>query len=328
MPFRIVINILFFLLLNHNAFCQPFHYPKNNPVELGKVKWIRDYDEAIRKSVEKDLPIFILFQEVPGCANCTKFGNTVLSHPLIVEAIESCFVPLVIYNNKGGKDKLILEKFNEPSWNNPVIRIINDKGSDIVKRQADFRSPSETVSTIIKALESSAKSVDQYLQLLHQEMLATESNQAEEAYLSMYCFWTGEVEIADIQGVLATEAGFMHGKEVVKVTYNKQMISLDEIAEKAKNKGCADQVYASVQKNSKVNVKPLSTYRKDHEDKYYLRKSPYKTIPMTELQKTKINRAIAKGVDPTIYLSPRQLVILTTTKAKNYVSDKLEDVWY
>jgi peptide methionine sulfoxide reductase MsrA len=317
------------LLFSNNSFCQPFPYPKNNPIELGKVKWIRDYDEAIRQSIEKDLPIFILFQEVPGCSNCTKFGNTVLSHPLIVEAIESCFVPLCIYNNKGGKDKLILEKFNEPSWNNPVIRIINDKGSDIVKRQADFRSPSETVSTIIKALESSAKSVDQYLHLLHQEMFASESNQSEEVYLSMYCFWTGEVEIADIPGVLGTEAGFMYGKEVVKVTYNKQNISLDEISEKAKSKGCADDVYGNLQKNSKVHVKPMSTYRKDREDKYHLRKSKYKAIPMTELQKTKINRAIAKGKDPSIYLSPRQLAILDDNdKQKNYVSEKIEDVWY
>ena len=329
MPHRNVIYVLFFLVFSHNTFCQPFHYPKNNPIELGKVRWLRDYDEAIRQSVEKDLPIFILFQEVPGCANCTKYGNTVLSHPLIVEVIESCFIPLCIYNNKGGSDKVILDKFNEPSWNNPVVRIINEKGSDIVQRQANFRSPAETVSTIIKALKSSGKSVDQYIQILHEEMLASESNQSEDVYLSMYCFWTGEVEIADIPGVLATEAGFMHEKEVVKVTFDKQNTTLEDIYQKAKIKGCADDVYGNLQKNSNVHVKPMSKYRKDDEDKYHLRKSKYKTIPMTELQKTIVNRAIAKGKDPSVYLSPRQLAILDdNAKQKNYVSDKIEDVWY
>ena len=74
-----------------------------NPEELGKVNWIRDYDQALEQSKTQDKPVFILFQEVPGCSTCKNYGNNVLSHPFIVEAIEDNFIPLVIYNNKGGR---------------------------------------------------------------------------------------------------------------------------------------------------------------------------------------------------------------------------------
>ncbi len=329
MYLRVITLLIFSVLFSVESFSQPFHYPKDNPIELGKVKWLRDYDEAIRQSKEKDLPIFILFQEVPGCSNCTQFGNIILSHPLIVEAIESCFIPLCIFNNKGGKDKLILEKFNEPTWNNPVIRIINSNEKDIVKRQADFRNMSKTITTIIEAIHTSGKKVEPYIEILHEEIAAKETNHSDEAYFGMHCFWTGEREIAGLIGVINTEAGYMQGKEVVKVTYDNHKTSLDDLTSQAKSFGCADQVFASVQPNSKVHVLPTSTYRKDKEDKYYLRKSSYKYIPMTDMQKTKVNRAIAKGLNPSVYLSARQLGILINNKStKNHVDSKIEDVWY
>ena len=36
------------------------------PVELGKVAWGRDLDEAVAKSKKSNKPIALLFQEVPG----------------------------------------------------------------------------------------------------------------------------------------------------------------------------------------------------------------------------------------------------------------------
>ena len=36
------------------------------PVELGKVAWGRDLDEAVAKSRKSNKPIALLFQEVPG----------------------------------------------------------------------------------------------------------------------------------------------------------------------------------------------------------------------------------------------------------------------
>jgi len=50
---------------------------------------------------------------------------------------------------------------------------------------------------------------------------------------------------------------------------------------------------------------------------------------MTEMQKIKVNRAIGKGLNPSIYLSSRQLAILTNNKStKIHVDKTIVDVWY
>ena len=69
------------------------NFPDGAPVEVGEVRWGRDFEAARRSSVGSGKPILTLFQEVPGCAGCQRFGREVLSHPLLVEAIETEFVP-------------------------------------------------------------------------------------------------------------------------------------------------------------------------------------------------------------------------------------------
>ena len=63
--------------------------------ELGGVTWLRDYDQAVALATERNKPIFLLFQEVPGCSTCVGFGQEALSHPLMVELVEENFIPLV-----------------------------------------------------------------------------------------------------------------------------------------------------------------------------------------------------------------------------------------
>ena len=60
-------------------------------VELGEVHWHRDFEKG--KSIARDTgkPMFVLFQEVPGCQTCRDYGSRPMSHPLIVEAIEDLF---------------------------------------------------------------------------------------------------------------------------------------------------------------------------------------------------------------------------------------------
>jgi hypothetical protein len=314
-------SLCFFFVSSHT---QIHTYPKQNPVELGKVSWLRDFDTAVSRSKINNLPIFILFQEVPGCGNCTQFGNTILSHPLVVETIETCFIPLCIYNNNSGKDAEILKKFNEPSWNNPVVRIIDYRCKDIVKRQSEYFQNHKIVKAMIEALEASNTTIPLYLEILHREWSA----QLDEAYLSMFCFWKGEREISQIEGVVGTQAGYMHGKEVVKVTFDKSITDINSIAKKAKKVGCADEIYGSL---AQGNIdKPIGHYRIDEEDKYYLSKSPLKAIPMTPLQKSLVNSSIANQKDPTIYLSPRQLQILNDPilSKKDHRNSEITKVWY
>ena len=84
-------------------FAVPAQDPRvSQPTELGAVQWHRDLDAELAKKPGK--PLFLLFQEIPGCDTCTGFGKNVLSQPLLVAAIEQCFVPVVVRNNVDGQE--------------------------------------------------------------------------------------------------------------------------------------------------------------------------------------------------------------------------------
>ncbi len=320
-------SLILFLLLPIWAASQSYDSPKNNPIELGKVEWIRNYDEAIKVSQAENKPIFLLFQEVPGCANCTKYGQDILSHPLMVEAIETEFVPLAIFNNVKGHDREVLVQFSEPTWNNPVVRIINGRGKDLAPRVGDFRSKATLINNMITVLNEQQQNVPVYLSLLQEEWTAEEEG-SDEIFLSMYCFWTGEKEIAQIEGVLATEAGYMHGREVVKVTYNQDITKPEKISKQAAEVNCADAVYTDQKIKTNISSKKTGKYKKDRQDKYYLRHTDYQFIAMTELQKSKVNSAIGHRMDPSRYLSPRQIASLNSTKKQRSMIEKdIYSVW-
>ncbi len=262
-------------------------------IELGKVSWYRDYDTAVSLSKRENKPVLILFQEVPGCATCRNYGNNVLSNPLLVEAIEDQFIPLVIHNNKGGKDRQILNQFKEPSWNNPVVRIVDANGIDLTPRVAGNYSAKGLYKAMHTALTKTFKEIPEYMILLGKEFSAL--NTTKETYYTMYCFWTGEKQLGATDGVLATEAGFMNGREVVKVTYDKRKLNEDTLDAYAKQND-----FRPIDKSS--SYRPAS-----NDEDYYLRHTAYKYLPLSTIQKTKINSALGKRQNATKYLSPRQL---------------------
>lgn len=290
---------------------------ESQPKELGKVKWLRDLKVATSQSAKESKPIFLLFQEVPGCATCRNYGNKVLSHPLIVEAIETYFVPLAIYNNKEGKDREVLNYFKEPSWNNPVIRIIDHKKNNLINRVSGNYTALGLVDAMVVVMTKQKIKIPEYLNLLQLE-LAAEQSGIETTYLSMYCFWSGEKKLAEIDGIVKTQAGFMGGREVVKVDFAPDVIAYEDLLKKARTKSCASHVFSndlhqqlSAEKIlGSQYVSEKSSYKKDKETKYYLYKSSFKYLPMTKIQAIKANSLIGKGESPNSVFSSRQLILL------------------
>ena len=135
----------------------------------------------------------------------------------------------------------------------------------------------------------------------------------------MYCFWFGEIELGKIDGVVATRSGYMNRREVVEVRYNPSVISYKSLLQEAKSIKCANEVFVLNRKQYETarsvlgdeRIEWASTFRPDREIKYYMSKSPYRFLPMTPLQAVLINRAVYEGKDPDIYLSARQLSMLT-----------------
>jgi len=314
---RIILSTVLFLCTTGIVSTQVISYQEHK--ELGDVHWNRDYDKGLAQSTKENKPMLILFQEVPGCATCRNYGSNVLSHPLIVETIENYFIPVTIFNNKRGKDLEILNKYNEPTWNNPVVRIVDNKGEDIVKRVNGNYSEIGLIDAMMTGIIKSGNLVPEYLNILYQEL----SKDQNECYLSMYCFWTGEKEIAKIPGVVTTQAGFMNGKEVVKVSFNENETNAKKIKKQADKKNCGDNLYL---KNN--------AYRVDGESKYYLRHSKLQYVPMTIAQATKINSALGERSDPLEFLSPQQLRWYheiedkkNTKGLKNYIEKDIRVSW-
>lgn len=311
-----VLNIFGIILLaffTSFGFAQERTDAKNQDKELGKVSWYRDYDDAVTMSLKQGKPILILFQEVPGCSTCRNYGKDVLSHPLMVEAIENLFIPLAIHNNKGGKDKETLEKFNEPSWNNPVVRIIDPLGKDIVKRVGRDYTALGLYSAITYALKAKNQEIPEYLNLLGDELTALGNNTVKEKYFKMYCFWTGEKQLGSKNGVLDTEAGFMGGHEVVKVQYDENEITNAQLTKFA---GLHD--FTSISEDH--SYRPAT-----NDEDYFLRHTDYKYLPLTPLQRTKINSALGNRKSGEKYLSPKQQKWLAQIKNKKNKGKVLYD---
>lgn len=275
---------------------QPPCSATGQPEELGLVHWSRDLEQSRISSLRYGKPLLILFQEVPGCSNCTRYGNTTLSHPLIVEAIEQHFIPVCIYNNKGGKDAEALKRFNEPAWNNPVVRIVSEEYQDLTPRISNFNSSAELLRAMVQYFDQASLGVPEYLSLLLEEMSAREAG-LETATFSMYCFWTGEGTFGNLPGVIETESGYQDGKEVVKVQFNPSVTSRAELEKQTK-----PQHFSACAQNQ--------GFRPDAEPKYYLAQTNYRFIPMTTLQACRVNSLIGEKKSPISLMSWTQIEML------------------
>ena len=304
----------FFALMLTTVSCTTASTPQ--PEEAGKVAWGRDLDAALASSQQTGKPVFALFQEIPGCAGCKQFGHDVMSNPLLVEAIETEFTPLLIHNNKPGRDAEVLRRFGEPAWNYQVVRFLDVKGEDIIPRKDQVWDTSGIAARMIATLTQSKRPVPAYLTLL----AAEHSPRLQQAVFAMYCFWTGEMELGRIDGVITTEAGFMAGHEVTLVKYDPTMISLPQLIAAAEQVECANAVYVPAAdlasaKTLRLKVGTISGYHRApaSDQKKQIGGTGAEKLPLSPAQATKVNAWIrSDAVKASSFLTPSQQVRLKT----------------
>jgi len=95
------------------------------------------------------------------------------------------------------------------------------------------------------------------------------------------------------------------------------------------DRNCAERAYPHDERQTRIAETLFSgatfrtemTIRPDSEPKYYLSQTAWKYVPLTPLQMSRVNSAIAEGEDPTIWVSPRQL------EAYHYVTSHPDGAW-
>jgi hypothetical protein len=248
------------VLAASQAGCQP-EGATQNPEEVGKVKWGRDYDATLAAAKSTGKPVFLLFQEVPGCAGCKQFGRDVLGDPTVVKMIEENFVSLLVHNNNPGKDAEVLARFNEPAWNYQVVRFLDAGGNDLIPRKDRVWEAPELKQRMKLALEKKSAGI-------------------RRVAIAQYCFWTGEMTLGGMDGVIRTEAGFLDGNEVTLVDYDPAQIPLADLTAKAKSAGVATRVYTSFDGYQKAP---------DSDQKRQLQGTKFAKLKLTPEQATKVN---------------------------------------
>lgn len=229
------------------------------PLELGKVPWLRDFEAAVKLSRESKKPLLVLFDEVPGCSTVLGFGQEVLSDPKIVEAVTRDFVPVAVFNNVGGVDAKVLQSFGEPSWNNPVVRIIDADRKPLAAR---FEGP---------------YSVEAFQRVLASVRVAG----TERVTLSAACFWECEARLGKIEAVRASRVGFLQGEEVVEVEFDPSVMSRTQLLAEAKKLECANRVFTAKEAES--------TRYSEKDTKYFLRGSRRSLEGLSEQEKVRLN---------------------------------------
>ncbi|KAJ3108704.1 hypothetical protein HDU96_007443 [Phlyctochytrium bullatum] len=232
--------------------------PANNPRELGAVQFQRNLDVALGMGK----PVFLQFQEIPGCGTCISYGDTVLSPPLMVEFLETLFTPCAIRNNasptstdpRSIEDFRVLRLFGEPAWNNPVARVLAAETvppEDLVERIDGHYALAPVLRALFEALLAlptppplppwvDLLAVSASFRLYRGPTLSLRAFAPLDpatATFTMGCYWQGEARLAAPTGVLATTPGFCAGAEAVLVSFDPAMLPFVALAAIARTAG-------------------------------------------------------------------------------------------
>lgn len=205
------------------------HYElkRNQYEELGYLQIEFDSIEHAREEANRrEQPILCIEAEVPGSVAT---GETIFSHPLIVEAAESLFVTVRPTPEEPQDER---SRFFSNSACRTRVRVLDEEGVDVIS-PCEHMSFAEVVGAMVQGLESCKKYVPRYLSLLLEEksgqLQALSKKRFRDiqgiALFGMYDSTGAEVELAGLDGVLSTRSGALTRQKVVQVTYDSRRLS-------------------------------------------------------------------------------------------------------
>jgi hypothetical protein len=302
--------------------------------ELGAVRYeTSSVEEAKKIAQERNMPIFCIQAEVPGDIES---GKDVLSHPLIVEALESMFVCAAPKIPRKEFEDRYKPSAGRKAWYT-TINFLDANGEELVPAiGGDTLVVPVIVDCIVRVLTQCKRPIPRYVSLLQEEQCGKSTiGCSGRAKRNCRCIVFGihdydrtEVEFAKIDGVLATICGTYIGNRVIRIVYNPKVLSFTTILHYSTERHLADTIYYQTQdekvaaqmETSRLVEKPAIVKMEHlfkivvHDMKSALRRSLLGKVPLTDLQATRINLLIHQGQfhEATRLLSPRQFQVTRT----------------
>lgn len=269
------------------------------------IPWHDGVHVALARSQTNGKPILAILQDTPDCANCQSFERVIAGHPLLVEAVSDEFVALKLDRAQYGG-----------SANASQSLVFFDMAMQPLMPGADQGTSAQAIADLlVQALKAAKRPVPNYLYAASVELDTVKHKQAAFA---MFCYWVGEYELGKIDGVVATEAGWLEGREVTLVRYHRDQLALLELARKAAEVKCARKVFAPTEAErreiadlTRLTVGPLDDrYRtaKASDQKKQIESWDLSGVSgLTPMQLTKINALAPDNLERALeWLSPRQ----------------------
>lgn len=128
------------------------------------------------------------------------------------------------------------------------------------------------------------------------------------------CFWTGEMNLGQIEGVVRTEAGFFQGREVTLVEYAPERLALEDLARQARQAGVADTVHLEIGSQRALAGVPSGPpldrgYRAApaSDQKKQIEGTPFARLRLSAEQATKVNAFARQNAGKALeWLTPSQ----------------------
>jgi hypothetical protein len=177
---------------------------------------------------------------------------------------------------------------------NPLLRVLAPAGISWSREQLSNPDTGAGLAEMQRRLQADHRPIPEYFRLVCDEY---SGRPRQTARFSVGCYWEGERELGKIPGVVASRTGNIGREEVVELRFDPDVIDSSGLAERAKAlacfRGCASTQAALVE---------------DAEQQHTLANHPeFAGIPLTPLQRTKVNAALWDHQDLTGLLSPTQL---------------------
>src|SRR5262245_17553084 len=131
--------------------------------ELGRIAWQKDLDAALGLARQRDRAVLAVVQDLPGSDLSRSFGQGPLSEPLLVEAAETLFVPLILLRDRDERSDRSLERLHEPLAAVPVVRVLDARARDLVPRHDVGWTAHDLTAVMLAGLAASGRDVPTWL---------------------------------------------------------------------------------------------------------------------------------------------------------------------